>query len=136
MPRRPAAITQARDAEAVKALSRIGGVSDVVTKPHCIPGAMFGRGIPIEQLPLFANDREIGAALLGFERACEWKALAPLYERKGFPKIDPIMGGRYVPAIKAFFDYQYGLGSIIPTASDGTDRPDTWKTPVGQRHRD
>lgn len=103
-----------------------------MTKPHC----MFGRDVPIEQLPLFASDREIGAALLGFERACEWKALAPLYERKGFPKIDPIMGGRYVPAIKAFFDNQYGLGSIIPTASDGTDRPDTWKTPVGQKRRD
>ncbi|MCX7298083.1 MAG: hypothetical protein NTU64_14715 [Hyphomicrobiales bacterium] len=107
-----------------------------MTKPHCISGAMFGCGIPIEQLPLFASDREIGAALLGFERACEWKALAPLYERKGFPKIDSIMGGRYVPAIKAFFDNQYGLGSIIPTTSDGTDRPETWKTPVGQKRQD
>ena len=107
-----------------------------MAKPHCIPGPSFGRGILIEQLPLFASDREIGAALLGFERACEWKALAPLYEPKGFPKIDPIIGGRYVPAIKAFFDKQYELGSIIPTASDGTDRPETWKTPVGQKRRD
>ena len=109
-------------------------------RPVAITPADVARAIPrakqIEQLPLFANDREIGAALLGFERACEWRALAPLYERKGFPKIDPIMGGRYVPAIKAFFDYQYGLGSIIPTTSDGTDRPDTWKTPVGQKRRD
>ena len=96
-----------------------------------IPGAIFGRSIPIEQLPLFASDREIGAVLLGFERACEWKALAPLYERQGFPKIDQIMGGRYVPAVKAFFDKQYGVASLNPTTPDGTDRPDTWKTPVG-----
>lgn len=89
----------------------------------------------IEQLPLFATDVEIGEALLGPDRACEWKALAPLYERKGFPKIDPIMGGRYVPAVKAFFDHQHGLGAIVPTASDGTDRPDTWKTSAGQKRR-
>ena len=107
-----------------------------MTKPRRSPEAAFGRGIPIEHLPLFASDREIGAALLGSERACEWKELAPLYERRGFPKIDAVMGGRYVPAIKAFFDNQYGIGSIIPTASDGTDRPETWKTPVGQKRQD
>jgi hypothetical protein len=70
----------------------------------------------LENLPLFASDAEIGAALLGAKRASEWKALAPLYERQGFPKIDPVMGGRYVPAIKAFFDKQYGVATLVPAA--------------------
>jgi hypothetical protein len=89
---------------------------------------------PLEELPLFASDAEIGAALLGSKRACEWKGLAPLYERQGFPKIDPVIGGRYVPAIKAFFDKQYGIATL-PTVPDGIDRPETWKTAPGQKHR-
>jgi hypothetical protein len=85
-------------------------------------------------LPLFASDAEIGAALLGSKRASEWNALAPLYERQGFPKIDPVIGGRYVPAIKAFFDKQYGIATL-PTVPDGIDRPETWKTAPGQKRR-
>ena len=88
----------------------------------------------LENLPLFASDAEVGAALLGSKRACEWKGLAPLYERQGLPKIDPVIGGRYVPAIKAFFDKQYGIATL-PTAQDGIDRPETWKTASGQKHR-
>lgn len=88
----------------------------------------------LEELPLFATDAEIGAVLLGLKRACEWQALVPLYERQGFPKIDPVMGGRYVPAIKAFFDKQYGVGTL-PTAPDGIDRPETWNITPGQKRR-
>ena len=89
----------------------------------------------LENLPLFASDAEIGAALLGSKRASEWKVLAPLYERQGFPKVDPVMGGRYVPAIKAFFDKQYGVATLVPAAPDGIDRPETWKTAPGQKRR-
>lgn len=79
----------------------------------------------LEELPLFADDAAIGRALLG-DRACEWKALAGLYERQGFPKIDALMGGRYVPAVRAFFDREYGLSSLVPAAPDGTERPEAW----------
>jgi hypothetical protein len=94
-------------------------------------GAVF----TLENLPLFASDAEIGAALLGAKRASELKALAPLYERQGFPKIDPVMCGRYVPAIKAFFDRQYGVATLVPAAPDGIDRPEAWKTAPGQRRQ-
>lgn len=80
----------------------------------------------LEELPLFATDAEIGRALLGLARACEWPSLAPLYERRGFPKVDPVMGGRYTPAIKAFFDGEYGLVSLAPAAPDGIERPQAW----------
>lgn len=80
----------------------------------------------LADLPLFASDDAIGTALLGPARACEWKALVGLYERQGFPKIDEVMGGRYVPAVKAFFDQQYGLSSLVPAAPDGIERPEAW----------
>jgi hypothetical protein len=83
----------------------------------------------LDKLPLFADEDAIGAAVLGPKRACEWRALAALYERQGLPKIDEVMGGRYVPAVKAFFDHIYGLygASVVPAAPDGIERPETWK---------
>jgi hypothetical protein len=85
--------------------------------------------IPLDDLPMFADDAAIGQALLGTVRADEWPSLVPLYEREGFPRIDPVMGGRYVPAIKAFFDRQYGLSSVAPTARNGIERPERWNAP-------
>lgn len=90
---------------------------------------------PLEDLPLFADDDAIGQALLGALRAREWKDIAPLYERQGFPRIDPIMGGRYVPAVRAFFDRQHGL-LVLPgpiKRADGIERPEGWNAPKSKR---
>jgi hypothetical protein len=83
----------------------------------------------LDDLPMFADDLAIGQALLGTVRAAEWPSLVPLYEREGFPRIDPVMGGRYVPAVKAFFDRQYGLTQVASTARDGIERPEKWNAP-------
>lgn len=80
----------------------------------------------LDALPLFADEAAIGLALLGPGRAAVWASLVPLYERRGFPRVDEIMGGRYVPAIRAFFDGQYGLTAATPKAPDGVERPEAW----------
>jgi hypothetical protein len=81
-----------------------------------------------DQLPLFADDASIGVALLGPDRARDWRSVAALLESRGLPKIDVLMGGRYVPAIKAFFDRDYGLtGASSPLAPDGTEDLGAWK---------
>jgi hypothetical protein len=77
-------------------------------------------------LPLFASEKELATALLGQERASEWRALVPLYEKRGFPKIDPLMGGRYTPAVKAFFDHDYRLTPDAPAAPPGAEKVITW----------
>jgi hypothetical protein len=83
---------------------------------------------PLEHLPLFADDAALGAALLGVARAGEWCQLAALLEARGLPKMDALMGGRYVPAIKAFFDRDYGLaGAQSPLAPDGIEDLGAWK---------
>ncbi len=81
-----------------------------------------------ETLPLFATDDVIGAALLGVERAREWPQIAPLLEARGLPKIDQLMGGRYIPAVRAFFDHLYGLdhGGDVPLAPDGVEDFSGW----------
>ncbi len=90
----------------------------------------------LEHLPLFADDAAIGGALLGRSRAREWTGIAPLLEPRGLPKIDALMGGRYVPAVKAFFDHQYGLNRGSdgpPLAPDGTEDFSKWKR--NQKHQ-
>ena len=42
--------------------------------------------------------------------------------------MDALMGGRYVPAVKAFFDRDYGLtGAQFPLAPDGIEDLGAWK---------
>jgi hypothetical protein len=74
-----------------------------------------------DKLSLYATDEEIGEAVLGRDRRCEFAAFAQLRERDGMPKIDPLWGGRYVPAVKSFFDAQYGLSAAVPLAPDGME---------------
>jgi hypothetical protein len=81
----------------------------------------------LDQLPLFADDSAIGAALFGPNRAGEWPQIASLLETRGLPKIDALMGGRYVPAVRAFFDRDYGLSSATPLVPDGTEDLGAWK---------
>lgn len=83
----------------------------------------------LDNLPSFPDDAELGRALLGAKRAGEWRQLAPLLERKGLPKIDETMGGRYVPAVKAFFDNLYGLDGAMPAplVPDGIEDLGSWK---------
>lgn len=61
-----------------------------------------------EDMPLFPSEPEIARAVLG-ERWEQWKDKAVILDRKGLPPINPLMGGRYWPAVKAFFDVVNGL---------------------------
>lgn len=80
-----------------------------------------------DSLPLFADEKAIGAAILGPKRSSEWVRLAPLLERRGLPKIDGLMGGRYVPAVKAFFDRDNGVSADLPLVPDGVEDLGGWK---------
>jgi hypothetical protein len=77
--------------------------------------------LTLDQLPLYAPDEAIGEAVLGRERRGEFHGLASLHERDGMPKISAVWGGRYVPAVKAFLDSQYGLSSAVPLAPNGVE---------------
>jgi hypothetical protein len=72
-------------------------------------------------LPLFATDEDIGEAVLGYDRRRDFTGLASLHERMGMPKLDPVWGGRYVPAVKAYLDSDYGLSTVTPLAPNGIE---------------
>lgn len=93
------------------------------------------RSLPkLDDLPLFASDDAISEVVMGKGKSAEWKQIAALLERDGLPKINDLMGGRYVPAVKAFFDNDYGLIPAPPQAPDGPERLGSWKNRRKSKH--
>jgi hypothetical protein len=87
--------------------------------------------LTINQLPLFATDKELGEALLG-TRAKDWPRIARHFEGRGLPAIDNLFGGRYVPAVVKFFDALHGADGDAPfPAEDGIEKP--WMSPRKRR---
>jgi hypothetical protein len=84
--------------------------------------------LKIDALPLYATDTELAKAILG-SRAKSWKGFAALYEGKGLPKVNELMGGRFVPAVLKFFDHYEGVTSGAPIpARDGSEDPSSWSS--------
>jgi hypothetical protein len=85
--------------------------------------------VRIDDLPLFAAEDAIAAVFMGPGKTAQWRQVAALLEGRGLPKIEPLMGGRYVPAIKAFFDSEYNITASPPLAApDGPEALGTYKT--------
>lgn len=61
-----------------------------------------GRGL--EPSCLYPDEEEIARLVCPKKRVAEWRGLAVVLERDGFPPVDPQFGGRYWPAVKAFLD--------------------------------
>lgn len=81
----------------------------------------------LDGLPLFASDQVLADAIMGPRKFGEWRQAATLLEAEGLPKIDALMGGRYVPAVRAFFDKQYGLTEKAPRPRvDGREDLGAW----------
>ncbi|HWL06454.1 MAG TPA: hypothetical protein VNQ99_16225 [Xanthobacteraceae bacterium] len=99
-------------------------------------------------IPLYPSENLIAILVLG-DRARDWPGVAALDERKGLPKIDPVRGGRYWPAVKAFYDMHNGVSSIAaassypisrgiriaPFALDGEETPHIEKAMARRRGR-
>lgn len=88
----------------------------------------------LEQLPMFASEEALSNALMGPGKTAEWRQIVPLLERRGFPTIDGLMGGRYTRAVKAFFDREYGVhGAGQVSAPHAPAELGSWKKQKGGR---
>jgi hypothetical protein len=76
---------------------------------------------PSQGLPLYPDEKQIAIAILGPQRAQEWKAKAALLEREGLPPIDTLMGGRSWVAVQRFFATRDGLDRVTPPESNSPD---------------
>jgi hypothetical protein len=68
---------------------------------------------------MFPCEEEIARRLS--QHPGDWARMAPILEREGLPRIDPLMGGRCWDAVQVFFLKRYGLGSIEIPSLDGEE---------------
>jgi hypothetical protein len=73
---------------------------------------------------LYPCEAEIARRLSQSEK--HWRQIAPDLERQGLPKIDPVMKGRFWPAVEAFFRNRHGLGNMVASQPDGEE---SWDVP-------
>jgi hypothetical protein len=74
--------------------------------------------------PLYGSEEQIAAAVLGPGHLREWRERAVILERDGLPVIDALMGGRYLPAVRKFFDRRNGVLdgiAAVPQKADGKE---------------
>lgn len=71
---------------------------------------------------LFPCEAEIARRLS--QAPSDWLAKAPILERDGLPRVDPVMGGRFWPAVKAFWNKRYGLSADQVSQPDGEENLD------------
>ncbi|WP_457811291.1 hypothetical protein [Sinorhizobium meliloti] len=85
---------------------------------------------PLSQLPLFATDQQLAAAIVGKDRASMWvKAVIPQLEKKGFPRMDPLHDGRPVPLVRKFYEGYFGItAGFAAAAPDGKENLGMWKS--------
>lgn len=72
--------------------------------------------------PLHPTEAEISTAVLGPNRTNEWKALAQVLERDGLPRIDPVIGRRYFPAVKQYFDRRNRVSIGAPNSGEAQEK--------------
>ena len=72
---------------------------------------------------LYKAEREIAELVLG-AGAAKWNSIAAVWEREGLPRIDPMTGMRFWPAVQSFLLRRHGLvDTSVPTQPDGCE---TW----------
>lgn len=76
----------------------------------------------VKRQGLFPSEAEVASRLS--QTLDEWRAKAIVLERHGLPRIDPIMGGRFWPAVEAFWLRRYGLTRTFVHQPDGEDNLD------------
>ncbi|WP_245443989.1 hypothetical protein [Microvirga sp. KLBC 81] len=82
---------------------------------------------PDEPLPLYPTEDQIARAVLPPDNVKSWDGIAAVLEKRGFPQIDPLFGGRYWPAVKAFLDRRHGLTDATP--AQDLEELENWNAP-------
>jgi hypothetical protein len=80
------------------------------------------RATSLRDQGLFPSEAEIARRLS--QTLQEWNAKAKILERAGLPRVDPVMGGRFWPAVRAFWFRRYGLNNVEVSQPDGDENLD------------
>jgi hypothetical protein len=76
--------------------------------------------LSMQEIPLYPTEAQIARAVLG-SRAKDWPRVAKVLEDKeGLPRINELMGGRFWPAVVAFFHGWHGISEDGKTITYGS----------------
>lgn len=83
----------------------------------------------LDELPMFATDRQIAEAIVGKDAAEKWmrERLPTLAGKPGFPKIDEFHGGRPVKLVARFYDDYLETARTSPAPARGIEDASAWK---------
>jgi len=86
--------------------------------------------IRLDDLPMFATDRQIAEAIVGKDKAEKWmrERLPTLASKPGFPPIDPFHEGRAVALVKLFYANFLNLPADGRGLPDDREREGEWKS--------
>jgi hypothetical protein len=93
--------------------------------------------LKLEDLPMFANDRQIAEAIVGRDNAEKWmrERLPTLAGKQGFPAIDDFHGGRPVALVARFYENYLGTAQSKTDAAPARADASQWKTKSRSRHQ-
>ncbi|MDF2813079.1 MAG: hypothetical protein K0S56_4110 [Microvirga sp.] len=89
-----------------------------------------------EDLPLFATDLEIGAAVVGGAKADHWAKVTVkgLERQAGFPRFDEVHQGRYTPGVRKFYEHLHGApAGQLPMAQETPEDHGSWTSRTPRR---
>jgi hypothetical protein len=88
------------------------------------------RPIRLDDLPMFASDRQIAEAIVGKDKAEKWlkERLPTLASKPGFPPIDPVHEGRAVALVKLFYANYLHLPADGRGVPDNREQEGQWKS--------
>lgn len=84
---------------------------------------------------LYPDEAELARVLLGPTRAAQWPDIAKAEERAGLPRISLQYGGRYWPAVRAFYDRRHQLIERQSDAADDERDKENWHDQPSRRTR-
>ena len=80
----------------------------------------------LEPSCLWPDEIELALLLLGPKRAHLWPAIAKAEEKAGLPRVSAQYGGRYWPAVKAFYDRRHRLLEQQSQDNDDEREKENW----------
>lgn len=91
--------------------------------------------LTFEDLPLFADDADIAACVVGPdpERIREWCASVGALEANGFPPRTHAYKRRYTPAVRDYYDRMYGLPAMLPAKREIGENLGAWTSRRSKR---
>jgi len=84
----------------------------------------------LDNLPLFASDKEIAVAVVGKTNAENWRRnVLPILEGRSFPRMDNLHGGRPTALVRQYYMAYLGISDAqVVTGADVKEDDEAWTT--------